>query len=268
MYLVIDIGGTHLRIGVSEDRETLGEHIKIRTPQSYQEILDLIKKTAAELTKGKAITASAVGVAGPINADRSAVVFSGNLPGFKDKPLKKDLEELLNTRVILENDAGLGGLGEATRGKGKDFSIVAFLTVSTGLGGVRVVDGKIDKNFLGFEPGYQIISTDGKTYLESLVSGTAVYQQTGQKPPDIDDPEVWDNQARLLAIGLNNVAVFWSPEIIVLGGALMEKIPLEKLREYFRKTVTVFDTLPKIEKAELGDEVTLFGALEYLKQTF
>jgi len=208
-----------------------------------------------------------------------------NLPGWRKKPLKKDLEKLLRARVFFENDADIAGIGEAVYGAGKGYEIVAYLTISTGVGGGRIVKGKIDKNSMGFEVGHQIIDADNTMYpkdkkfeqqfrekgwnlgsLTSYISGSAIRIRYGKDPKEIVERSVWEELANILAIGLNNVVVFWSPDVIVLGGSVMNKIPINFVKKHLKKTLKIFVKYPEIKKAELGDSSGLYGALAYLKQ--
>ncbi len=66
------------------------------------------------------------------------------------------------------------------------------------------------------------------------------------------------------ALGLNTSIVHWSPDVVVLGGSLMNKISIEKVRENLTKILTAFERLPKIKIGTLGDECGLYGALHYL----
>ena len=157
----------------------------------------------------------------------------------------------------------MAGLGEATLGAGKGYSIVAYLTISTGVGGVKIVDGKIDKNVHGFEPG-QMMVRDGR--LGEFVSGMALEKKYGKKPEDIKNPAVWQEVEKYLAEGLNNIIVDWSPNIIVLGGGIIQSINLENIEKSLKENIDIFKDIPPIKKAELGDLNGLYGALEYLKQ--
>jgi len=77
--------------------------------------------------------------------------------------------------VFIENDASIVGLGEAVSGAGMGEEIVVYITVSTGVGGTRIVSGEIDEHAYGFEPGHELINMQDS--LEDLVSGTAVEER-------------------------------------------------------------------------------------------
>ena len=145
------------------------------------------------------------------------------------------LEEQLKAPVYLENDTATWALGEANAGAGKGKDIVVYMTISTGVGGTRVVHGNLDTSAYGFEIGHQIIDPNGpqcgcggKGHLEAFIGGSSVQKQYGKAPQDITDIAVWQKTAEYLAIGLSNISVFWSPNIIILGGSMMKSIPLEQ----------------------------------------
>lgn len=257
MFLVFDIGGTKTRIAIS-DGTSVNEPSIFPTPQGYQEGLEIFRQFLDQHP-----TALAGGIGGPLQHDKQELEASPQLPDWVDKPLKQDLEKMFNVPVLLENDAALAGLGEATHGAGKGYSIIAYLTISTGVGGAKIESGKIDKNTHGFEPGQMVIG-DGK--LADLISSIGLEKKYGMKPEDIEDQEVWDKTAEYLAQGLNNIIVDWSPEVIVLGGGVISSISLDKVTLHLKKIMKVFPDIPPIVKAKLGDQSGLYGALEYLKQ--
>lgn len=269
-FLLFDIGGTKMRLALSEDGKAFSTPHIIPTPKDFAQAMGEIKM----FTQGKRITAAAGGIAGVMDKKKGSLFRSPNLRSWEGKPFLKLLKEAIKADAFIENDADLAGLGEAVHGAGKSKRIVAYLTISTGVGGVRIVDKKIDANTMGFEPGHHILFAyngnpcpcGGKGDLEAHISGSALEKRYGKKPEDIDDKTIWDEEARILAYALNNVSVFWSPEVIMLGGSLMEKISIEKVREYIKKVLTIFPAMPKIERATLGDLGGLYGALVLLKE--
>jgi len=238
------------------------------TPKRFADGMAFFKKTAKELANGKEIKAVSGGIAGPLDKNKTMILNAPNLAGWNKNPLAKELQKIFKAPVYLENDAALAGLGEAVFGAGKGKNIVAYLTISTGVGGCRIVNGKIDKSSMGFEPGHQIMFFEKKMLtLENLVSGTAIEKKYGKKPYEIFDAKIWDNVAKNLAYGLHNVAVLWSPDIIILGGSMMKKIgiPVERVKFYLSKTLKIFTRPPLIKKSKLGDLAGLYGAFVRLK---
>jgi len=167
-------------------------------------------------------------------------------------------------------------LGEATFGAGKGKGIVVYMTISTGIGGARIVDNNLDENAMGFEPGHQIINFQSKFHLkygapgdlESYASGSALQKRYKKMPSKITDKKIWKQVHQYLAYGLHNAIVFWSPDIIVLGGGLMNHtaIKISELQKNIKKTLKIFPKTPLIKKATLKDVGGLYGALCLLKQ--
>jgi len=279
MYLLFDIGGTKMRLALT-DGEKLGKSVILPTPQKFDEGISLFIKTVDEFTKGEKLKLSVGGIR-RLDKTKSMLVPDFRLPDWSGKPLKEKLVELTSAPVYLENDTALVGLGEALQGAGKGFKIVAYLTVSSGVGGVRVVEGKIDKNIYGFEPGHQIIDLDWSKYpelknlenegfgqLEAYISGVSLEKRFGKLPKDINDGVLWDDIEQILAFALKNTIVYWSPEAIVLGGGMFGSpgISIDNVKNKLEKTLRIFPEIPKIKKAELGDIGGLHGALSYLRQ--
>ena len=272
MYLVFDIGGTNMRVAVSVDGKELTQSKIVPTPKDFEQGIQTLKQVSDELASGEKITGVAGGIAGPLDRNKTMLVASPHISGWIQKPLKLELEKAFGCEVKLENDADLGGFGEATKGAGVGKNIVAYLTISTGVGGTRIIDGKIDENVLGFEPGHQIIVADGnscncggKGHLEAYVGGFYLEKIYNQKAENIEDSNTWNEIAKYLAIGLNNTIVHWSPDIIVLGGSVMKSLPLDMVTNHLKDTLTIFPESPQLVLATLGHDGGLYGALELLK---
>ncbi|MDP4007368.1 MAG: ROK family protein [bacterium] len=278
MYLLFDIGGTKFRYAVSRDGETIEEPVILSTPKSFEDAVKVFSKIQKEL-RGEPLKAVAVGIAGPLDEQRSMLVASPHIVSWVQKPLKKELERIFNVPAYLGNDSMFVGLGEAVHGAGQGYPIVAYLTVSTGVGGARIIEGKEDRSALGFEPGHQIVDfksdvscgpgCKGKGHLESFVSGTALERRTGKKAREVLDPTIWEELAQVLAVGLNNTVMHWSPDVVVLGGAMIlgtPSIPWDSLNSYYQKAVTIFPKPPPLKKGMLRDIGGLHGALIFAKQ--
>jgi predicted NBD/HSP70 family sugar kinase len=277
MNIVCDIGGTNMRLARSDDGTNFGEPIIVATPKDFDAGMQAFKDAVAALSKGEKIEALAGGIAGPLDRPRSTLLSAPNLPGWIGKPVKSALEEITGAPVYLENDTAMVGLGEAVVGAGKGANIVAYVTISTGVGGVRIVHGKIDVSAYGFEPGHQIIDAGGRLRessvggqgvdFEGMISGTSLTTRYGKKPYELTEDSFWDEMARLAAYGLNNTIVHWSPDVVVLGGSMMKKIGIkvERVREHLKGILHIFPEHPRIEHSELGDLGGLHGSLAYLR---
>lgn len=278
MYLLFDIGGTRTRMVLSEDGRTLSdEKIVFETPQSYDEGLKTFAKNARELLKDAPTLKAVVGgVAASFNRSGSQLIGGGvQIKDWLQKPLKSDLESISNSKVFITNDTMMGGLAQSYFGPAKGYQISVYVTISTGVGGARIVDGKIDHNALGFEPGWQIIDGGNalskgwseRGYLADYVGGMGILRNEKKRPQDIDDILFWESRADLLAIGLYNMTTMLSPDIITLGGPMMRSIPFgyleKKYRELLHKVFPIEQ--PVLKLALFGDDVGLYGALAYIQ---
>lgn len=252
--ILFDLGATKTRVALMRDSQNFGEPIVFQTGNDYSEWQKNIESAVKKLLPNEEV-GSMIG-----GATRSA--FGGDY----DK-LESDLAIQFGTKVKIENDAALAALGEANFGAGRGFNIVAYLTVSTGVGGARVVGGRLDEKAYGFEPGRQIIALgEAADTLEELISGKALEKRLGKSPKEVDDQNIWDDLAKKLAVGLNNIIVEWSPEVVVLGGSMITGDPAISIMqtENYLKEFLQIGKLPAIKKAELGDFGGLWGGLTYL----
>lgn len=258
-----------MRLAVSKDGKTFKNLKTVSTPRDdFEEGVRMFIEVAKEASGGEKIKAVAGGLAGTLDKEHVALLRAPNMPGWIEKPFKKRLEEMFGVPAYLENDAALAGLGEVVAGAGRGYSIAAYVTVSTGVGGVRIVDGAIDRNAMGFEIGHQVIHCDGETRtLEECVSGSGFLRRFGKLPQDVSNLLIWEEMTRLLAVGLRNTVLHWSPEALVLGGPMLLRSPFsfEMFGQYFEKSVLeVFPSVPEVKKAELGDKSGIHGALAFL----
>lgn len=268
MYVVVDIGGTKTRVGGSPDLAELTEAVILQTPGEYGDALELLRAAALKTAAGDRIHAVALGVPGVLSRDKRILVNAPNLPIWNGATLADDLEASLGAPVLLENDTALVGLGEATAGAGQGSAILAYVTISTGVNGARIVDGRIDRATYGFEIGEQYIDA-GALNFEELVSGRAVARRFGVEPRALGAYHpVWDELAATTARALHNTIAHWSPDRIVMGGAMMSEIgiSIEQTATYLRALPRKNPALPHVVRAALGDYGGLWGALARLRQ--
>lgn len=280
MYILFDIGKTNMRVAASHDcRELAGEPVKAEVPDNYEAALETLHGLAREVCGDEPITVAAGGIGGPLDRQKQRLINipDANKQDWIGKPLKDDVADALGGRVLLENDSAIVGLGEMHFGAGISDGIGAYMTVSTGVGGARIVDGHIDVSAMGFEPGHQILDVDHTACptcrsctLEDTVSGTATEHRYGKPPYEITDDDAWDEIARWLACGLATTIVHWSPEVVVLGGSMVTKSPgisTERVQHYLRETLTIFppEAHPALRTGGCGDYGGVWGAMAHIR---
>jgi len=274
MYIVFDIGGTKTRVGASEDGRTLYDTVIRETPRSFSNGLTMLDDAVRSLTNGRPITAIAGGVAGVLCRETSRLTTAPNLPEWAHKPLRARLQDAFMAPVLIENDAALAGLGEAVCGAGAGDAIVAYLTIGTGIGGARIVHGAIDENIYGFEPGHQIMlfrqDPDGAMRacdLESLASGRTLERKYGKDAFDDPDHPLWKEASYMLACGIYNTVLYWSPTSIVLGGPLFRNTHMLKMViERLSALPAIFPSMPEIKRSSLEEMSGLHGALALIRE--
>lgn len=259
MNLLFDIGGTKTRIAIFNNKK-IDDLITFETPKDYLEFVKKFENKLVFLVKNRKLNKAAGGVPGFVSS-RGELHIWNQLSSWKGKNIKKDLEQICNCEVFLQNDAAMAALGEANFGAGKNKNIVSYITVSTGIGGARVINGKIDENSLGFEIGHQIINFDDikKTFGE-LASGQKLSQKYGQLR-NINDSKFWEKESKLVSIGVVNSILFWSPDIVVIGGGISQRLNFDLIKKEVQKALYFYEKLPQIKKSKLKDLSGIYGAL-------
>ena len=256
--IVFDIGGTNMRIAASAHGK-LEDVLKVPTPSDPKDALTQFAKMAHEAAAGRTIQAVAGGIRWII-ADGVFLPGDNMLSKWGGVRLADEISKELGAPAQIVHDTAAVGLGEVHAGAGRGSKICAYITVSTGVGGDRIVDGKIDTSTYNPEIGYQLINGEP---LGSLVSGTAVKEKFGIEPKDLKSLEERNKLADILAIGLYNTTLHWSPDTIVLGGSMIvgvNPIPIEHVTESLAKRLTMYPKSPAVKMAQLGDIGGLVGA--------
>ena len=201
------------------------------------------------------------GIAGVI--EDGVIRSSPHLPSWNASPFSQMLENALGVPTTIRNDAELAGLGEAVYGAGKGYSHVGYIGVGTGIGGANIIDGEVAPHHAGFEPGHLILDISEAATFEQLVSGSGLLNHLGIPATEVSR-ESYDELTPALAAGLYNVMLTWSPEVLVVGGSLMNETNGYRMNDVLQELVdipSVLPVLPLVLRAVLGDENGLYGAL-------
>lgn len=273
MYVVIDIGGTNTRIGFSKNLKKIDKLVKFRTQHVFLSWVRKAVDVVEHELDGAIPKSTVVGIAGTVDRGKGVLLKSPHLLSWQKKPLARILSAKLKSKVILENDAALGALGEAVRGAGKGREIIAYVAIGTGVGGARVLHKRIDESVYGFEPGHQIIVPSGmrwscgqKGCLDAHASGSAFVREFGKSPKEVKSRRVWKRYAEFLGPGIVNVIVMWSPDVVVIGGSFAKSkgFIMGPLREYVFSNLKIFPS-PPIVLGKLEDTAGIYGGMELLR---
>lgn len=263
MFLLFDLGATKTRIAFSRNGRAINDPLIIKTPRKFSEGMAFFRSLKKDTEGRSAASVVSGGVPGSLSADRQKIFNAPNLPDWSGKPLARELAKIFSCRnVLLLNDTAACGLGEAVYGAGRGARDVVYYTMSTGINGVWVRDGRIMPSVFGFETGHQVVAGKDKTMMD-LVSGASLMKRYGKPPEEITDKAAWKEATHYLAVGIYNSLLHWAADKVVVGGGLMNKISLSKVEAEAGKLMKIFPSMPPFQKAELGDASGLMGALAH-----
>lgn len=255
--LLFDIGGTSMRVARGADGTLSGIH-KMPTPEDPYAAVACIVFYAKGIPDLASVSG---GIAGLI--EEGVVRRSPHLSRWNGFPFASALAEALMVPVSVKNDAELAALGEAVYGAGKDYALVGYLGIGTGIGGAHIENKRIAPHASGFEPGHQILDIDTGATFEGLVSGSALKRAFG-KPAQELPRTVYEDLTPTLVTGIYNVLLAWSPDVLVLGGSLMNDENGYRMKDVERLLATLPGALPQmpvLAHSALGDDNGLWGAL-------
>ncbi len=282
----IDLGGTKIEGILLDDKLNVIERTRIPTHQEkgYKSIIDSITSLVNEL-KTKSNDAVSIGISAPgAISKKTGLIKNSNTQCLIGMPLKEDLQQALNQKISMDNDANCFALAEATLGAARDHNVVFGVIMGTGVGGGIVINGNVHKgrtNIAG-EWGHHTLRIDGnKCYcgklgcVETYISGPALEKRwtklTGKTESlssiiqNINDTPIglqWKKEfLENFAIGLANVIDILDPDVIVLGGGI-SNIPFlyDEGRDYVYDKVFSDLVETPIIKNQLGDSAGVFGA--------
>jgi glucokinase len=300
-YVAVDIGGTKIRAALFPEMGM--EPIKIkriktlgRKKTTLARLVTLIREVWPKKEK---VLALGVAVPGYLNPHTGIVYSAPNIPDWKQLPLGQILQEKFQSTVMLGNDANLAAMGEWKYGAGQGAHNLLYLTISTGIGGGVIINNNLLSGAQGLaaELGHVTILPDGplcscgqRGHLEALSSGNAIAKFVrdrmaqgsrsslkSKKHIDAQDvslaahagdalaQEAMDRAAGYLGMALANFVHIFNPEMIILGGGVLQSGPrfLEKTRVALGRYTIAKEYLDHVHitKAQLGDDSGLYGAL-------
>jgi len=283
----IDIGGTNTRVALIDENYRIEHRVQFPTDAEdpYRTIEDICSAVASFQ---KDITGIGISCPGPLDLIHGKVLTPPNLHGkWHNLWITKELEERLYVPVYLENDANLAALAEAVIGAGKNYRIVQYLTISTGLGAGLIINKKVFQGAHGFanEVANTILEKDGPSHgdifpggIEAICSGTAIKERAKKAGLEITHAgevnelalkgnqiatRIMDEAKEYLANYIAGIIGFIDPEIVILGGSVALKIDgfVEEVEALVKKKVyPVVLPYVNIQKAMLGDDSGLTGA--------
>lgn len=277
--LAFDFGGSAVKHGIWNGQEMLNKG-KFTTPKTWEEMkasLLTVFEESNQVLEGVAFSAPGV-----VDADKQMINGISAIPYIHRFNIYKELEELFNLPVAIENDANCAGMAEIYEGAAKGKQEVAFVVVGTGIGGAIFHKGEITKgaHLYGGEFGLMYLN-DGKTFSQL---GTAVQmawrycERKGVEKETFSGEDVFhfaetgdelakeevNNFYEYLTQGLFSIQFSLDPEIIVLGGGVSAKKGLlDEINRRMKEKLAHFelnDFIPQIVTCKYENDANLIGA--------
>jgi glucokinase len=312
----VDLGGTKILSGVfNHSLESAGvTKLSTKSQRGVDKVVERIARCVqdsvdeADLTM-KQIAGLGIGAPGAVDFGSGTVIFAPNLEGWKDVPLKKELEKQLGVPVFVENDCNIAALGVyVSELKSKPKSMVGIF-VGTGIGGGIIINGELYSGFghTAGEIGHMVIDVNGpkcgcgnKGCFEALASRTAIFQQikagikdsqktmlTEMLGNDLDDlrsgdlrkairrgdkfvDRIVEGAAEYIGIATANLVNILNPEVVVLGGGVIEALA-DEMMSVIVETATDYAMAGAMKGVEivaskLGDSAGITGAAVLAKR--
>lgn len=300
MKIGIDLGGSHIAIGVVDNQGRIIEKQEKRLLKKDKEnikkvIEEYIVQTVERFEKDYKITE--IGIAIPGTVANGMIIKSVNL-GIENYNIVDKLNEKLNYKIKIKNDAKCAAIAENEYGSLKKYKRAVFVTLGTGIGGAVIINNELlDTGKLpGCEIGHMVVENDGvlcncgrKGCFEKYAS-MKVFKNNLRKELNLDEKtsgkdllniiressknkeskkykvieKVIDKYINYLALGLANLINIFEPEAIGIGGSFVyfEEELLGRLKEKLLEKNMLFNPRENIviETAILGNDAGIIGS--------
>lgn len=277
--VAVDVGGTKVAAGVVRGA-AVSDRVQFATPPrpGIGALVDAVREAVAQMPE----------VPGAVAVATAGLVRNGALRALNDtfdvpdwQPFQAPLAQALGRPVVLLNDAQAATWGESRYGAGRGAASMVFLTLSTGIGGGIVADGRLVTGHQGLagsigqirlDPGdpasprlEEKASGAGLAHLAAAVAGRPV---PADRVLADDDPALQAmaaEMARLVAGTIAGLAATVDPEVVVIGGGLgLAPGVLDRLRVALEAYPPLYR--PTLVAAVLGHDAGLIGAADWRAQ--
>ena len=300
----VDLEGTKISTALSDLEGKIINQTTIPTDAHEGEVpvLNRIINSIEKVVNDSAVSYEdikgiGIGSPGPLDAKQGIIITTPNLP-FKNFNLVKPISEKFGVPVFLDNDANVAAIGEFMFGAGKGAENIVFFTVSTGVGGGAILNGKVYRGHTSnaLEIGHMTVAPHGSRCncgnvgcVEATSSGTAIAKRAHEalstkvetslrKYENVTSYEVFveaaagdpvakdiiDDAMNYLGIAVANAVSIFDPEYVIIGGGVSKAgdVVFDTVRKVVNKRC--FKSMAesvKIVPAGLGTDAGLIGAV-------
>jgi glucokinase len=289
-----DLGGTRVRVALADlngDFLAHAEEPTRKAPPRVRAVVEQIVRLSRQVVemagvRWRQVKAMAIGAPGITDVESGLVRHAPNLPGWRDVPLRRLLEEALRLPVHVDNDVNMAVLGEHWRGVARGRQNVVFIAVGAGIGAGLLINGALYRGatHAAGEVGYMLLDPKALWqefrelgFLELRASGPALAARARQvmqrsrlsdakaifeaaRQGDVAAQRVVEEAIEYLGTAVANLATVLDPEMIVLGGgvSLAGEVLLDPIRAAIERTVPA---RPAVVVSALKDQAQLYGAV-------
>ncbi len=310
LYIGLDIGGTKILGALfSESGEMVKiEKKATKASKGAEKTLTRLKKVIELLMEGEEGELKGIGLGVPGLIKNGEILFTPNMP-WSNFNLKEELKKIYSVPVFVGNDANVSLLGEWMHGVAKNREHVVGYFIGTGIGGALILNGKLYEGSMGGagEIGHMTVNPDGifcgcgaKGCLESYSSKTGILKEiknqvsrgretylstfledsgyilksshlkSAYENNDALVMEIFDDMCKYLGVSVSSMINLINPEMVVLGGGIMEALGetlLPEIKKYVDRYVLKDSALNcSIVLSELKDNACLWGAYGMLEE--
>lgn len=276
LVIAVDLGGTRIRVALSDLQGHFLHRIERATgaEEGREAVLDRLVDSIQQARQAAPSEGACIGVGlgspGPLDPRTGVILSAPNLPGWENVPLQEIMEDRLGMPARLANDGNAAVLGEWAFGAGRGHQNLIYVTISTGVGGGIIADGRLvlGRRGLAGEVGHMTLQADGPRCncgntgcWEALASGTAIARQGAAAVLESRSPllaelsqgvagrvdaklvgeaarrgdpvagEIIQQAALYSGIGIASLIHLFSPEVVLVGGGV------SKLGDFFLEPV-------------------------------
>jgi glucokinase len=275
----IDIGGTSIK-GILFDGENVLMDYKLATPKDSLDafmvmlsaVIDPLLEEAGK--SGSAVSGIGLGVPGPLDFKNQKVLSPVNLPNLHGVKLPELVGQKYSLPVFMDHDANCFIIAEAMAGAAKRAKNALGMIIGTGIGGGLWLNGDIYRGATGSagEPGQVVIEYDSGITFEQ-----AYHKLTQNNPAslaeeayrgDVLAEKVFKELGKYLGLAFANLVNLLDPEIIVVGGGVVESSDLfmAEVKKAMKKYIASPEAKKvRLVKAKLGEHAGAIGAALLMK---
>lgn len=266
VYLGIDCGATHLRVGLVNNQGAVLAFHKTRSPlkNNPDSLAQRVQEIVNELSRAghfspESIRGIGAGVPGPLDLEKGLILKSANLNNNQPIDIKEQFESVFNRKIYLDRDTNAALLGEAWVGAAQGFQDVVMLTIGTGVGGAVMINGEIERGRgQAGELGHMLITAEGTVVPLCGLNHQGCLEAWIGSAKSIEEMGIY------LGYGLANIVNILNPEKIIIGGGKVRMgnfLPqaLEIMKEKGMKPAV---EEIRVEYAKLGDQGGVIGAVK------